>query len=79
MDSVANPTDSPNLAPSDYPLFGHFNEKACEGCRVPCPSGDRVRRATLTRQEYVLLYHGGRRLSTKKGTNCRNKYVSAML
>jgi hypothetical protein len=26
MDSVANPTDSPDLAPSDYPLFGHFKK-----------------------------------------------------
>ena len=34
---------------------------------MPCPSGDRGRRAILTRQKYVLLYHGGRRLSTKKG------------
>jgi hypothetical protein len=26
MDSVANPTDSPDLTPSDYHLFGHFKK-----------------------------------------------------
>jgi hypothetical protein len=73
MDIVANPTGSPDLAPSDYSLFGHFKKPAR---RTAEETG---RRATLTRQEYVLLYHGGRRLSTKKGTNCRNNYASAML
>ena len=36
MDSVANPTDSPDLAPSDYPLFGHFKKpvRAAE-CHAP--------------------------------------------
>jgi len=77
MDSVDNPTDSPDLTPSDYALFGHFKKpvRAAE-CHAPAETG---RRATLTRQEYVLLYHGGRRLSTKKGTNCRNNYASAVL
>ena len=36
MDSVAIPTDSPDLAPSDYPLFGHFKKpgRAAE-CHAP--------------------------------------------
>jgi hypothetical protein len=46
---------------------------------MPCPSGDRVRQATFTRQEYVLLFQGGGRLSTKMGTTTRNNYTSAML
>jgi hypothetical protein len=36
MDSVANPTDSPDLTPSDYHLFGHLKKpvRAAE-CLVP--------------------------------------------
>jgi hypothetical protein len=44
-------------------------------CRVPCASGCRGGRATFTGQEYVLLFKGGRRLSTNMETALKNVYA----
>jgi len=42
MDSVDNSTDSPDLAPSDYALFGHFKKpvRAAE-CHAPMETEER--------------------------------------
>jgi hypothetical protein len=48
-------------------------------CKMSCASGCRGGRPIVTRQEYVLLFKGGRRLLTQMETHWKTTVPSAVL